>query len=239
MSSDPLKPAQQAAPATSDLPLRAVSGVAMAALALAVTWYGGVVFALFWVIAAGVVFWEWYGLVSNAAQRSGWMAAGIVYAAVVAIAPILLRSDSQFGLLAVIFLFAVVWTTDIAAYFVGRFVGGPKLWPAISPKKTWSGAIGGTLGAIVAGVAVANFGGVSSWSAAVLAAVLSIASQAGDLFESHLKRRFGVKDSSHIIPGHGGAMDRLDGFIAAAGVAALVGLVRGGLAHPGRGMLIW
>jgi phosphatidate cytidylyltransferase len=242
MTSDPAEPASRSRPAgpvTSDLPLRAISGVGMAGAALAVTWYGGVVFALFWTAAAGVVFWEWRNLVSSAAQPAVWLAAGVVYAVAVAAAPIVLRADGEVGLLAVVFLFAVVWTTDMAAYFGGRFIGGAKLWPAVSPNKTWSGAIAGMLGAIGAAIAVAICGAISLWPAAALGAIFSIASQAGDLFESHLKRRFGVKDSSHVIPGHGGVMDRLDGFIAAASVAALVGLARGGLAHPGRGMLIW
>ncbi len=158
-------------------------------------------------------------------MKTGWRgsAAGIVYAAMLAAAPIILRSDSALGFLAIVFLFAVVWTTDIAAYFGGRLIGGAKLWPAVSPNKTWSGAIVGTLAAIGAAIAVAVYGDISVGAAAVLAAVLSIAAQGGDLFESHLKRRFGVKDASHVIPGHGGVMDRIDGFIVAAMSGGAVG----------------
>ena len=97
-----------------------------------------------------------------------------------------LRADPDFGLVAIFFLFAVVWTTDIAAYFVGRIFGGPKLWPAVSPNKTWSGALGGLAGAVIAAFVVASFAALSDRAAIVLAALLSIASQAGDLFESHL-----------------------------------------------------
>ena len=152
------------------------------------------------------------------AERRIWVAAGIPYAGALGIAPIVLRSDGEYGFLAIILLFAVVWATDIAAYFVGRAVGGPKLVPRVSPKKTWSGAIGGTLPRVVAAVARRpgrrRLNGL--FAIAMLAVVLSVVAQAGDLFESALKRRFGAKDSSHLIPGHGGLMDRLDGFVTAS-----------------------
>ena len=173
--------------------------------------------------------------------RSGmWAAAGIVYAGAVLVAPVVLRADATYGFAAMMFLFAVVWASDIFGYFVGRWIGGPKLWPAVSPKKTWSGAMGGALGALLAGLAVAKyFYTANLLAAAVLALLLSAVSQAGDLFESAVKRRFGVKDASHVIPGHGGLMDRLDGFVAAAVVAAMIGILRGGLAAPARGLLVW
>jgi len=171
-------------------------------------------------------------------ERRIWVAGAIPYAGAIGLAPIVLRSDD--GFLAIIFVFAIVWTTDIVAYFVGRAVGGPKLMPQVSPKKTWSGAIGGTVAAIVVALAVAKAGGLAGlFAIAVLALVLSVCAQAGDLFESFLKRRFNVKDTSHIIPGHGGLMDRLDGFVAAAVMATLIGLVRGGFEAPGRGLLVW
>jgi phosphatidate cytidylyltransferase len=172
--------------------------------------------------------------------RRGWGAAGVAYAGIVLIAPVVLRRDRELGLLAMLFLFAVVWSTDILGYFVGRTVGGPRLAQRISPKKTWSGAGAGALGALAAGIAVVYIaGGPALLPATCVAFVLSIASQAGDLFESAVKRRFGVKDASHVIPGHGGLMDRLDGFIAASGVAALVGIMRGGLDASARGLLLW
>jgi phosphatidate cytidylyltransferase len=181
------------------------------------------------------------GLLPTApAQRRGWIAAGVPYAGAIGLAPIALRSDNEEGFAAVIFLFAIVWTTDIAAYFVGRMIGGPKLLPRVSPKKTWSGAIGGLAGAVLAAVAVAGAAGLSGlFAIALVAAILSVAAQAGDLFESQLKRRFGVKDSGHLIPGHGGLMDRLDGFVVAAAVAALIGILRGGVEAPARGLLVW
>jgi phosphatidate cytidylyltransferase len=173
-------------------------------------------------------------------RQRGWVAGAIPYAGALGIASVLLRADREAGFAAIIFLFAVVWTTDVVAYVVGRAVGGPKLWPHVSPKKTWSGAVGGTVAAVLAAIVVARAFGYSGLLAiAVLAGALSICAQVGDLFESFLKRRFGAKDSGCIIPGHGGLMDRLDGYIAAAVVAAAIGFTRGGLAAPGRGLLVW
>jgi len=174
------------------------------------------------------------------AERRMWVAGGVPYAGALGIAPIALRSDGADGFHAMLVLFAVVWATDIAAYFVGRAVGGPKLAVALSPNKTWSGALGGTLAAVVAAVAVGKAVGLTSlFALAMLAVVLSVVAQVGDLFESALKRRFGAKDSSHLIPGHGGLMDRLDGFVTAGVVAALIGLTRGGFEAPARGLLVW
>ena len=169
-----------------------------------------------------------------------WIAAGVPYAGALGVAPVVLRSDSEDGFLAVIFLFAIVWTTDVVAYFSGRAIGGPKLMAQVSPKKTWSGAIGGTLAAVIVAFILAKVMALSGlFAIAMLAVVLSICAQGGDLFESFLKRRFGAKDSGHLIPGHGGLMDRLDGFITASVVAALIGLLRGGFEAPGRGLLVW
>ena len=169
-----------------------------------------------------------------------WIAAGVPYAGALGVAPVVLRSDSEDGFLAVIFLFAIVWTTDVVAYFSGRAIGGPKLMAQVSPKKAWSGAIGGTLAAVIVAFVLAKVMALSGlFAIAMLAVVLSICAQGGDLFESFLKRRFGAKDSGHLIPGHGGLMDRLDGFITASVVAALIGLLRGGFEAPGRGLLVW
>jgi phosphatidate cytidylyltransferase len=169
-----------------------------------------------------------------------WIAAGVPYAGALGVAPVVLRSDSEDGFRAVIFLFAIVWTTDVVAYFSGRAIGGPKLMAQVSPKKTWSGAIGGTLAAVIVAFILAKVMALSGlFAIAMLAVVLSICAQGGDLFESFLKRRFGAKDSGHLIPGHGGLMDRLDGFITASVVAALIGLLRGGFEAPGRGLLVW
>jgi len=174
------------------------------------------------------------------AERRTWVAGAMPYAGALGVAPIVLRSDGSDGFLAMVFLFAIVWSTDIVAYFVGRAVGGPKLMPRVSPKKTWSGALGGTFAAIVVAVGVAKAAALTGlFAIAMLAVVLSVFAQGGDLFESFLKRRFDAKDSSHLIPGHGGLMDRLDGFVTASVVAALIGLARGGFEAPGQGLLVW
>lgn len=167
----------------------------------------------------------------------GWNAAGLAYAAVSAITLAFIRGDSHVGLLAILFLFAVVWATDALAYFVGRAVGGPKLAPKISPGKTWSGAIGGAAGGVAAGVLFAASTGWGSLGVAAVALLLSVVSQFGDLFESFLKRRQGVKDSSRLIPGHGGLMDRVDGLVAAGWALYLIGVSLAGPDNPASGLV--
>lgn len=220
----------------NNLTLRVASAVVMAPLALLAAYLGGWVFALFWAAAALAVLWEWMALVRGPL----WNVAGIGYAGIMLAAPVVLRGDVEFGVLAILLLFAIVWTTDILGYFAGRAFGGPKLWPAISPKKTWSGAIAGTLGAtIVAFVVTRAFGAFNGGAIAAVAFALSVVAQLGDLLESWIKRKFGAKDASHLIPGHGGVMDRLDGFWSAAFVGCLLGLLRGGFEGAARGLLIW
>lgn len=164
-------------------------------------------------------------------------AAGIAYALFPAIALAFLRGGDLPGLLTILYLFAVVWGTDIFAYFVGRAAGGPKLAPSISPGKTWSGAIGGILAAVAAGALIAYLGGHPHPALLALFAVpLSAVSQIGDLFESAFKRRFGAKDSGSIIPGHGGVMDRVDGLVAAALALYLAGSLLGGPDDPSAGL---
>jgi phosphatidate cytidylyltransferase len=172
-------------------------------------------------------------------QRRGWSAAGFLYAVAAQLASVLVRLDQAQGLVALIFVLLVVWVTDIGGYFVGRGLGGPKLWPRISPKKTWAGALGGFAGGLMIAAGFAAFGFGKPLPLLAAAAILSVASQLGDLFESAVKRRFGVKDSSHIIPGHGGLLDRLDGFVAAIVLAALFGILRGGVDGVGRALMVW
>jgi phosphatidate cytidylyltransferase len=228
-----------------ELWLRVASAVVLAPLAVAAAYLGGTWFIGFWLLAAAGTLWEWMGLVAAArslpaARRAGWIALGALYAGAMLAAPLVIRADATFGFVAMIFLFAVVWATDVAAYFAGRLIGGAKLWPAISPNKTWSGAVAGAVAGTVGGVAVTAVGGIKPLAPIIiLSLLLSVASQFGDLFESALKRRFSVKDASHAIPGHGGLMDRLDGFIAAALAAALIGLARGGTDGAAGGFLLW
>jgi phosphatidate cytidylyltransferase len=168
-------------------------------------------------------------MTADLTQPAGRLAAGVLYIGLAGIALIELRHDNEAGRANVLFLFVVVWASDIGAYLAGRSFGGPKLAPAVSPNKTWTGAAGGLLAAMVAGTitAIAFQPFASAPAVAAVAALLGIAAQAGDLLESAIKRHFRVKDTSSLIPGHGGLLDRLDGVLAAAPVAALVSFVLG------------
>lgn len=161
---------------------------------------------------------------------------GFAYVGLSVIAFSWLRADPAFGLLALIWLLGVVWATDIFAYVAGRSIGGAKMAPKLSPNKTWAGLIGGVAGAILVG-ALVGIWLQSNWVIlALISAGLAVFSQAGDVVESSLKRRAGVKDSGSIIPGHGGILDRVDGLMFAAVGAALIGMARGGWAE---GVLVW
>jgi phosphatidate cytidylyltransferase len=179
--------------------------------------------------AVGLAFAAGGSLLARGTVNKLWAASGFAYAALIVLVPPIVRSHPDLGILGLLWMFAVVWATDIAAYFTGRALGGPKLCPAISPKKTWSGFMGGVVAAALSGLLVAWSGrqfGLSLpfglFSIAVLSVVASVASQVGDLGESALKRHCDVKDSSHLIPGHGGVMDRLDGFWAVCLIVAVV-----------------
>ncbi len=175
------------------------------------------------------------GIVDQGERKANWVMGGLVYGGAAGMAPGILRDSGPEGLAALGLVICVVWATDIFAYFTGRTFGGPKLMPMVSPKKTMSGALGGLLAGTLFGL------GFEYWltddislKVAVLCAVLSIVGQAGDLYESWIKRRFGVKDSGRLIPGHGGLMDRIDALIISTGVLLLVGILGSGLAHPAR-----
>lgn len=173
-------------------------------------------------------------------SRSAWLVGGVVYAGLLGVALAALRADAVYGLASVTVLLVLVWATDSFAYFAGRSIGGPKLWPRVSPKKTWSGSLGGLAGGVIlAALTAAAFGLRVGPMLILCLAFLSIASQAGDLFESAVKRHFDRKDSSGIIPGHGGMMDRVDGLIFAAAAAALIGWAHLGADQVGQGMLAW
>ena len=159
-----------------------------------------------------------------------WLAFGVPYIGCAGLGLIQLRGDATAGLVNVLFLFLVVWSSDIGAYLAGRRFGGPKLAPAISPNKTWSGAAGGLVAAMAVGILAATAmepAAVPLLRVALVAATLGLLAQVGDLFESWIKRRFHVKDSSSLIPGHGGLLDRLDGVLSAAPAAALLGVALG------------
>lgn len=174
------------------------------------------------------------------ARAKGLVATGQIYALALGVAAILCRGAEPDGAVLVFWLFAVVWGTDICAYFTGRRLGGPKLWPKVSPKKTWSGAIGGLVGGVLLGSLLLWAAEVPPrWPHVMLSIAFSVLTQLGDLYESALKRRFGAKDSGQLIPGHGGVMDRLDGYIFAVVFAALFGSLRAGPQAVPAGLLQW
>jgi phosphatidate cytidylyltransferase len=185
-------------------------------------------------VAAAVVM----AAVAGTLLDHGWSGTvGLAYAVASGLSLAAVRGDDLSGLAAILFLFAVVWATDILAYFTGRALGGPKLAPSISPGKTWSGAIGGAVGGVAAGLAMAaSLAQPVGYGLVIVALVLSIVAQIGDLFESGAKRRFGVKDSSNIIPGHGGVMDRVDGLVAAAFALYVIGWALAGPDNPAHGL---
>jgi phosphatidate cytidylyltransferase len=189
--------------------------------------------AALWLVSAGEA-------VAGGRPRSFWAFAGLPYVSIPVLSLVLLRSDPDHGFIAIVWLFVVVWLADTLALAVGRTVGGPKLAPAISPGKTWAGLIGAVGGAAFGAGVVAVVAGLPAVPAIIaLGGFLGTVEQAGDLFESALKRRHGLKDSSHLIPGHGGMMDRVDGLVAAAMAVALIGSVRAGPGQAAAGALIW
>jgi phosphatidate cytidylyltransferase len=222
----------------SDLGIRVISAIVLAPVALACIWLGGIAFTLLVAAAALGLAVEWLMLYRlPTARRDGAVLclAGLGYVALAAAALLFLRGDPVAGRANVLFLVLVVWAADVGAYLAGRMLGGPRLAPRISPGKTWSGAAGGLLAAIAVGLAVATFqaDAGSGWRAALVSAGIGIVGQAGDLLESFVKRRLEVKDSSHLIPGHGGLFDRLDAILSAA-------LAGGALALAlGRGVVLW
>ncbi|WP_316862642.1 phosphatidate cytidylyltransferase [uncultured Cohaesibacter sp.] len=269
----------------SDLTVRVMSGVVLAVLAFAVTWWGGIAFALFFGVVAILVFWEWVRIVGERAlgtpaiigygcllgsmislwfgawqaglvlpvlgaaflslvrcsyPAARWTALGILYASSFGFAILALRLDSDFGFAAILVLFALVWGTDVAAYFTGKIVKGPKLWTRVSPKKTWSGSIGGLVLGTGFALLVAFLLKIEpTLKLVVMLGGLSVLSQLGDLAESQIKRIFKVKDSSSLIPGHGGVMDRVDGLLFAVVAACMIGLASGSIHSVATGFLIW
>jgi phosphatidate cytidylyltransferase len=268
-----------------DLGVRLMSAAVLITLALVAMIAGGAIFALFWLVAAFAVNWEWQKLLGEirrqerifvggvgVAAAAGiaqtlspawgfaalfllagavsllaaqglrlWAFGGVAYAGALVVFVNMLRASPQIGVVSIAWLFAVVWGSDAFAYFGGRLIGGPKLWPRVSAGKTWSGTITGLLAGATLGLVVAKIGtqGASAGLPVFLVSlVASVCSQIGDLVESSIKRRFGVKDSSALIPGHGGVMDRIDGFIFAAAFAAALGAVRG-LPSVAAGVFFW
>lgn len=197
-------------------------GILTAAVALTATGRPGVAVGL---LATGAL-----GLVAADRRGNGGKAAlGLLYSGLPSAALIWLRSGPAHGLEVIVLLLLVVWGADSGAFAAGRSLGGPKLWPAISPNKTWSGLVGAVVtGSLIAWGFAAGVTQGDSVGATAVGAALALVSQGGDLVESAIKRRYGVKDASHLIPGHGGFMDRVDGLIFAAVAAALYAALAGG-----------
>ncbi len=167
-----------------------------------------------------------------------WSLAGLMYILLPAMALIWLRSDAEYGTLALLFVLVIAWTADSAAYAGGRLIGGPKLAPRISPKKTWAGFVSGMVfSGIVGALTGALIFNGDPVALGLVALMLALAGILGDLLESGVKRRFNTKDTSNLIPGHGGLLDRIDGLLIASLAAAAIGLRD--VAAPGQGLLQW
>ncbi|MFA7586757.1 MAG: phosphatidate cytidylyltransferase [Novosphingobium sp.] len=218
---------------SAELKVRTRSALVMLAVAGSALWLGGWIWLLFVGLVALGVLWEWRGLavrfVESGMARGLWNVGGIVYIGT-AVSILGILRLGQDGIMAVLHVVLAVIATDIGAYFTGRTFGGPKIAPAISPSKTWSGLAGGMALAALAMVALTAFpndgkSAVSPALAALGGAMAAIVAQAGDFFESWMKRRAGVKDSGRLIPGHGGLFDRVDGLLAVLFVVGILTLV--------------
>jgi phosphatidate cytidylyltransferase len=199
-----------------------LAALGMVVLALAAVVIGAILVAM---LAAG--------------RHPGFSALGVVAAGLPTIALIWLRADEPWGLMAVLFIMSLVVVTDTAAYFSGRLIGGPKLWPRVSPNKTWAGLIGAVVASALVAALVGYFtAGAKVLHLAAFGGVLAVVAQAGDLAESALKRHFKTKDASNIIPGHGGFMDRVDGLATASVFAAIFAAVTR-IDAPAQALLLW
>ncbi|MES2137915.1 MAG: phosphatidate cytidylyltransferase [Pseudomonadota bacterium] len=206
----------------NELAIRTITGIVLIAAALVAAVSGGNLLA---VVVAGIataMFYEWTRLVKG--WGAAWYLSGFFYALLPALSLLWLRERDEHGLYLLVWVFIVTWSTDIGAYFAGRTFGKRKLAPSISPNKTVEGLYGGIAAATLFGGAWALAMGLGT-ALLALAPVLAAAAQAGDLFESGMKRRAGVKDSGQWLPGHGGVLDRLDGLIPVAVLTAAAQLL--------------
>jgi len=206
----------------NELAIRTFSGVVLIGVALAAVIQGGYTFAVLAAAAATAVFYEWTRIVRG--WGAAWYLSGFAYALLSAVSLLWVRDRADNGIALVLWVFILVWSVDIGAYFAGRTIGGPKLAPAISPNKTWAGFYGGIVAATLLSGAWTLFSGLAP-VLLLLAPLFAVASQGGDLFESWMKRRAGIKDSGRWLPGHGGVFDRLDGLLPVAILTALAVLV--------------
>lgn len=209
--------------ARSDLWVRIASALVLFAIAGTALWFGGIAFGLLLLVGGALVLVEWFALVRAMTLGGGVKGALMVAGPILVLGAIagLWFIRDRLGVTAALWVFGMVWATDIGAYFAGRAFGGARLAPKISPSKTWSGLIGGMVAALIVSATLGDRGGITGvplW----IGLVMGLLAQLGDLGESWMKRRAGVKDSGSIIPGHGGVLDRLDGLVPVAPVAALL-----------------
>jgi phosphatidate cytidylyltransferase len=187
---------------------------------------------------AAIVFVSVVLVMLSTRDKTVWTMMGVPYVALPPLAIMVLRDDAQWGLASIVWCVGIVWAADILAYFTGRIIGGPKLAPVLSPKKTWAGFGGALLGAAAAAAIFAQVMHLGHWPLIGFAAVAAAVEQGGDIFESALKRHYAVKDSGSLIPGHGGLLDRVDGLIAVVVLAAIVGLLHNSH-NVSEGLLRW
>ena len=206
----------------NELAIRTLTATILVAAALIASAAGGTLFAVVIAGIATAMYYEWTRIVRD--WGLGWKIGGFVYALLPALALLWIRERDAHGLELLLWVFLVTWATDIGAYFAGRKFGGRKLAPSISPNKTWAGLYGGILAAALAAGAWALATGLGK-PLLLLAPLFAVAAQAGDLFESGMKRRAGVKDSGNWLPGHGGLLDRLDGMVPVAVLTAAAQLM--------------
>lgn len=209
----------------SEFVTRALTALALMAIALMAAIVGGYYFAVLVAAIATLMFYEWTRMAKS--WGFGWAAAGFAYALLPALSLLWIRDRADNGLALLLWVFVVTWSVDIGAYLAGRRFGTRKLAPAISPGKTWEGLYGGVVASTLLGAAFVLFTRMTSPNGLELglifaAPVLAAAAQGGDLFESWMKRRAGVKDSGDWLPGHGGVLDRLDGLVVVATLTALL-----------------
>lgn len=216
-----------------ELQKRIIAAGVMIPVALVIVLVGGMLFTTLVLLLSIIMAFEWGNILSQGnkkftdSQLLKWRIFAILYIAVPAISLIyIVGLDS--GISIIIFMLLLIWATDIAAYFAGRLIGGPKLIPSISPKKTWAGLLGGMLAAAIIGALAAIPLALSFMSLAMFGAFVAVVAQAGDFCESWIKRQFGVKDSGTLIPGHGGLMDRVDGLLFVAPLFALLTIINNG-----------
>lgn len=208
----------------AELKKRIISAVVLAPPVLGIVWYGGIPFALLMAACFVLMYYEWCSMTKSSSRRTLWSIWGAIY---IGLPCYMLVQIDQHNHIILYYIIALVWATDIGAYFAGRAIGGPKLAPRISPKKTWAGLIGGMICAMAAVTLTINLVKTSPsyflpLGMYALIAVLAVVAQCGDLYESWIKRKFGVKDSGNFIPGHGGLLDRMDGILSVTWVVTLL-----------------